>query len=38
MDSAWVDAARARWEGEGGQDTMGFALLTLRRTASAPRR
>jgi hypothetical protein len=24
----WVDAARARWEGEGGQDTMGFALLT----------
>lgn len=32
---AWVDAARARWEGEGGQDTMGFALLTLRRTATA---
>ena len=30
---AWVDAARARWEGEGGQDTMGFALLTLRRPA-----
>jgi len=28
---AWVDAARTRWEGEGGQDTMGFALLTLRR-------
>jgi SAM-dependent methyltransferase len=28
---AWVDAARARWEGEGGQDTMGFALLSLRR-------
>jgi SAM-dependent methyltransferase len=28
---AWVDAARARWEGEGGRDTMGFALLTLRR-------
>jgi SAM-dependent methyltransferase len=28
---AWVDAARARWEGEGGKDTMGFALLTLRR-------
>lgn len=28
---AWVEAARARWEGEGGQDTMGFALLTLRR-------
>jgi SAM-dependent methyltransferase len=28
---AWVDAARARWEGEGGEDTMGFALLTLRR-------
>jgi SAM-dependent methyltransferase len=27
---AWVDAARARWEGEGGRDTMGFALLTLR--------
>ena len=27
----WVDAARARWEGEGGQDTLGFALLTLRR-------
>lgn len=32
---AWVDAARARWEGEGGGDTMGFALLTLRRTATA---
>ena len=29
---AWVDAARARWEGEGGRDTMGFALLTLRRS------
>ena len=28
---AWVDAARARWEGDGGRDTMGFALLTLRR-------
>jgi SAM-dependent methyltransferase len=28
---AWVDAARARWEDEGGRDTMGFALLTLRR-------
>jgi SAM-dependent methyltransferase len=28
---AWVDASRARWEGEGGRDTMGFALLTLRR-------
>jgi SAM-dependent methyltransferase len=27
----WVDAARARWEGEGGKDTLGFALLTLRR-------
>jgi SAM-dependent methyltransferase len=28
---AWLDAARERWEGEGGKDTMGFALLTLRR-------
>jgi hypothetical protein len=28
---AWVDAARARWEGEGGKDTLGFVLLTLRR-------
>jgi SAM-dependent methyltransferase len=28
---AWVDAARARWEGDGGKDTMGFALLTLTR-------
>jgi len=28
---AWLDAARGRWEGEGGKDTMGFALLTLRR-------
>jgi hypothetical protein len=28
---AWVDAARARWDGDGGRDTMGFALLTLRR-------
>jgi hypothetical protein len=28
---AWVDGARARWEGEGGKDTLGFALLTLRR-------
>jgi SAM-dependent methyltransferase len=27
---AWVDAARARWDGEGGRDTLGFALLTLR--------
>jgi SAM-dependent methyltransferase len=28
---AWVDGARARWEGEDGRDTLGFALLTLRR-------
>ena len=28
---AWVDAARARWEHPDGRDTMGFALLTLRR-------
>ena len=27
----WVDGARTRWEGVGGRDTMGFALLTLRR-------
>ena len=32
---AWVEAARARWDGDGGRDTMGFALLTLRRTATA---
>jgi SAM-dependent methyltransferase len=31
---AWVDAARARWEGEGGKDTLGFALLTLRKTTT----
>jgi SAM-dependent methyltransferase len=30
---AWVDSARARREGEGGKDTLGFALLTLRTTA-----
>jgi hypothetical protein len=28
---AWVDAARARWEHPDGRNTMGFALLTLRR-------
>jgi hypothetical protein len=28
---AWVDAARARWSHPDGRDTMGFALLTLRR-------
>jgi hypothetical protein len=29
---AWVDAARARWEHpDGGKDTLGFALLTLRK-------
>jgi len=28
---AWVEAARARWEHPDGKDTMGFALLTLRR-------
>jgi SAM-dependent methyltransferase len=28
---AWVDAARARWEHPDGKDTLGFALLTLRR-------
>jgi len=29
---AWVEAARARWEHpDGGKDTLGFALLTLRR-------
>jgi hypothetical protein len=27
---AWVDAARARWKGDGGKDTLGFALLMLR--------
>ena len=27
----WVEAARARWEHPDGRDTMGFALLTLRR-------
>jgi SAM-dependent methyltransferase len=27
----WVAAARARWEHPDGRDTMGFALLTLRR-------
>jgi hypothetical protein len=32
---AWIDAARARRDGEGGRDTMGFALLTLRRTPTA---
>ena len=29
----WVEAARARWEHPDGRDTLGFALLTLRRTA-----
>ena len=29
----WVEAARARWEHPDGKDTMGFALLTLRRRA-----
>ena len=28
----WVDAAKARWEHPDGQDTLGFTLLTLRRT------
>ncbi len=28
---AWVDAARARWDHPDGRDTLGFALLTLRR-------
>jgi SAM-dependent methyltransferase len=28
---AWVEAARARWERPDGKDTLGFALLTLRR-------
>jgi SAM-dependent methyltransferase len=28
---AWVDAARARWEHPDGRDTLGFALLRLRR-------
>jgi hypothetical protein len=28
---AWVEAARARWEHPDGKDTLGFALLTLRR-------
>jgi SAM-dependent methyltransferase len=27
----WVEAARARWERPDGKDTLGFALLTLRR-------
>ena len=27
----WVEAARARWEHPDGKDTLGFALLTLRR-------
>ena len=27
----WVEAARTRWEHPDGKDTMGFALLTLRR-------
>jgi cyclopropane fatty-acyl-phospholipid synthase-like methyltransferase len=29
----WVEAARARWEHPDGKSTLGFALLTLRRTA-----
>jgi SAM-dependent methyltransferase len=32
---AWVEAARARWERPDGKDTLGFALLTLRRAARA---
>jgi len=28
---AWVEAAKARWDHPDGRDTMGFALLTLRR-------
>ena len=32
---SWVDAARARWSHPDGKDTMGFALLSLRRTAAA---
>ena len=28
---AWIDAARARWNHPDGRDTLGFALLTLRR-------
>jgi SAM-dependent methyltransferase len=28
---AWVEAARARWEHPDGKNTLGFALLTLRR-------
>ena len=31
----WVEAARARWERPDGKDTLGFALLTLRRAARA---
>ena len=31
----WVEAARARWEGAGGKDTLGFALLTLRKSTAA---
>jgi predicted NAD-dependent protein-ADP-ribosyltransferase YbiA (DUF1768 family) len=29
----WVDAARARWEHPDGKSTLGFTLLTLRRTS-----
>jgi SAM-dependent methyltransferase len=29
----WVDAARARWDHPDGRNTLGFALLTLRRAA-----
>jgi SAM-dependent methyltransferase len=32
----WVEAARARWERPDGKDTLGFALLTLRRPAGRP--
>jgi cyclopropane fatty-acyl-phospholipid synthase-like methyltransferase len=32
---SWVDAACARWSRPDGKDTMGFALLSLRRTAAA---
>jgi len=28
---AWIDAAKARWDHPDGRDTIGFALLTLRR-------
>jgi SAM-dependent methyltransferase len=30
----WVEAARARWGGPDGRDTLGFALLTLRKSTA----